>query len=252
MLRSDFLCNHFTAGSRRSTISQRMKTPLVSTKAIAHEKSMWQALKRLSYWFFIDSDQSIYQWMQKERQKHWERGCGCTATVMDYWKGNVQNVLCRVCALHIKDSAQENGSCQHLQTYSKKMQPYCIKNKILEREKKKKNSLHSHLNITERWRNTCARTHNTYWYIHTSVSLSSHSQCVIRSIKKRQLQPPAVPSGLFLRQRPAMERHALLDYSFAGCNSAHCSFPHCLMYAEFPDARAASVRLRHTSSQELK
>lgn len=138
MLRSDFLCNHFTAGSWRSTISQRMKTPLVSTKAIAHEKSMWQALKRLSYWFFIDSDQSIYQWMQKERQKHWERGCGCTATVMDYWKGNVQNVLCRVCALHIKDSAQENGSCQHLQTYSKKMQPYCIKNKILEREKKKK------------------------------------------------------------------------------------------------------------------
>lgn len=180
MLRSDFLCNLFTAGSRRSTISQRMKTPLVSTEAIAHEKSMWQALKRLSYWFFIDSDQSIYQWMQKERQKHRERGCGCTATVMDYWEGNVQNVLCRVCALHIKDSAQENGSCQHLQTYSKKMQPYCIKNKILEREKKKKLLTLSF----EHHRMMKKRTHNTYWYIHTSVSLSSHSECVIRSIKK--------------------------------------------------------------------
>lgn len=49
-------------------------------------------------------------------------------------KRNVQNVLCLVCALHFKGSPQENGSCQHLQTYSNKMQPYWIK-KHYHREK---------------------------------------------------------------------------------------------------------------------
>lgn len=197
MLRSDFLCNLFTAGLRRSTISQRMKTPLVSTEAIAHEKSMWQALKRLSYWFFIDSDQSIYQWMQKERQKHRERGCGCTATVMDYWEGNVQNVLCRVCALHIKDSAQENGSCQHLQTYSKKMQPYCIKNKILEREKKKKLLTLSFEHHRMMKKHLC--THTQHILIHSHLCISIFPLRVCDKVNKKdnsslQLSPPVCSS----------------------------------------------------------
>lgn len=100
---------------------------LVSIVTTVHEKSMWGALKGLSYWFFIDTDQSIYQWLQEGRHEHWKRRRGCTTAVMDCWKGNVQNVLCLVCALHFKGSAQENGSCQHLQTCSEKMQPYCMK-----------------------------------------------------------------------------------------------------------------------------
>lgn len=173
------------------------KTPLVSTEAIAHEKSMWQALKRLSYWFFIDSDQSIYQWMQKERQKHRESGCGCTATVMDYWEGNVQNVLCRVCALHIKDSAQENGSCQHLQTYSKKMQSSCIKNKILEREKKKKLLTLSFEHHRMMKKHLC--THTQHILIHSHLCISIFPLRVCDKVNKKdnsslQLSPPACSS----------------------------------------------------------
>lgn len=37
-------------------------------------------------------------------------------TVMDFWKGIVQNVLCLLCALHFNGSTQENGICQHLRS----------------------------------------------------------------------------------------------------------------------------------------
>lgn len=59
--------------SWRGTLSQRIKTLLlVNTETIVHEKSMWGALIGLFYWFFIDSDHSIYQWMQEGSQKHRE------------------------------------------------------------------------------------------------------------------------------------------------------------------------------------
>lgn len=208
-----------------------------------HVKSMWGALKGLPYWFFIDKDQSIYQWLQEGRQEHWKRGKeGGATAVMDYWKGNVQNVLCLVCALHFKGLAQKKGSCQHLQTCSEKMQPYCTK----KQNRGEKNDVTLSLKHHRAMRNhPCAHTHQ---HVPDTLSLLSSVSCsprVMKSIKKDnpslQLSPPALSSDGGLIKSAGI---------LWGCWIIHLQSvtqPTALFhitYAEFRGVRTVSVRLR--------
>ena len=197
--------------------------------------------KGLSYRFFIDSDQSIYQWLQEH--------CGCTAAVMDYWKGKCAKrpLPGTVRVLHFKGSAQENGSCQHRQTYSEKMQPHSAarRNETLERGITSR----SRLNITERWkRHLHACTHSRLFI---SVFCSS---CAMRSIKKDNSSLQLSPQACFPSDGGLFKSAGILR----GCWIIHLQSvtqPTALFhitYAEFPGARTASVRLRHPSFQELK